>query len=115
MDMIMNSSKPPKRTADGAGILSRRRAITVVAAGGLALLGLGSAAGSEDAATCGDLTSQKGMRRTLNFRLQSEDPNKHCGTCTFFTASAGGCGACTLLSGGAVASVNVCDSWAAKP
>lgn len=73
---------------------------------------------AQDAASCVNLdalpASQKSMRRSLGFRLDAADPKKRCGTCTFFTASAGACGKCQLLSGGAVGATNVCDNWTGK-
>jgi hypothetical protein len=95
-----------------------RRALfaRMLAAAPLALLG--AAAAAQETAPCVNLDtlplSQKGLRRSLAFKLQSPDPKKMCGGCTFFTPSGGGCGKCPLLSGGAVAATSVCDSWAAK-
>ena len=56
----------------------------------------------------------KSLRTSLGFKAQSTDSNKRCGTCAFFTPSAGDCGKCTLLSGGPVSLTSVCDSWAGK-
>ena len=99
--------------------LSRRGLIGLAAGAPLLLAGLATAGRAEDApAICVNLdtlpASQKSMRRSLGFKLQSPDPKKHCGICAFFTGVAGGCGKCQLLSGGAVAATGVCDSWAAK-
>ena len=95
-----------------------RRKVFVLAAAPLLLLGLDSYASAAESAACFDMESmpanQKSMRRSLGFKLESPDDKKHCGTCAFFTASAGDCGKCAMLSGGAVATTNVCDSWAAK-
>jgi hypothetical protein len=57
---------------------------------------------------------QKSMRQSLGFQLQSSDPKKNCGGCAFFQPKGGACGTCMLLSGGAVTSTSVCNSWAAK-
>ena len=98
--------------------LSRRGLIGWAMGTPLLLVGLATAGHAEDAPVCVNLdtlpASQKGMRRSLGFKLQAPDPEKHCGTCAFFTGPAGGCGKCQLLSGGAVAATSVCDSWAAK-
>jgi hypothetical protein len=93
--------------------------IGLAAGAPLLLAGLATAGHAEDVpAICVNLdtlpASQKNMRRSLGFKLQSPDPKKHCGVCAFFTGPAGGCGKCQLLSGGAVAATSVCDSWAAK-
>jgi hypothetical protein len=99
--------------------LSRRGLIALAAGAPLLVVGLAAAAHAEDAPpVCVNLdtlpASQKGMRRSIGFKLQSPDPKKHCGICTFFTGSAGGCGKCQLLSGGAVAVTSLCDSFAAR-
>lgn len=127
MTIPMKSSKSRPRgvdgTVEGDGVTDRsvsRRAL--IARLGIAmpllLLGRGAAAIAPGAGACVDLdalpASQKGMRRSLGFKLQSPDPHKRCGLCTFFTASGGDCGKCALLSGGAVTTTSVCDSWAAK-
>lgn len=69
-------------------------------------------------AACVDLdalpSSQKSMRKSLGFRMVSEDPKRHCSGCAFFTAAAGDCGKCGLLSGGPVPADGRCDSWAAR-
>jgi hypothetical protein len=97
---------------------ARRRSILALAAAPVLLLCLGTRSKAADAAPCVDLDSmpanQKSMRRSLGFKLQAPDANKRCGTCAFYTATAGDCGKCALLSGGVVAAENVCDSWAAK-
>lgn len=59
--------------------------------------------------------SQRSRRRALGFRDADQGSERRCGTCAFFTASSGeGCGKCALLTGGAVYSGNVCNSWAKK-
>ena len=96
---------------------SRRRMLSAVAAAPVALL-LGRTVPAAGAAACFDLNSmspdEKSLRTSIGFKAQSTDAAKRCGTCTFFTASAGECGKCTLLSAGAVSTTSVCDSWAAK-
>ena len=98
--------------------LSRRRLIALVAGAPLFVTGLGVAHAEDAPAICVNLdtlpASQKGMRRSIGFKLQSPDPKKHCSLCSFFTGPAGGCGKCQLLSGGAVAATSLCDSFAAK-
>ena len=97
---------------------TRRRALGLAAAAPFVLLGLAASAKAADAPACYDYdlmpANQKSMRLSLGFKDASQDPNKHCGLCRFFTASSGGCGTCVLLSGGAVSSGSVCDSWTAK-
>jgi hypothetical protein len=94
---------------------SRRRLLGTVAAAPVVLF-LHRRAPA--AAACFDLNSmpadEKSLRTSLGFKAQSTDSSKRCGACTFFTASAADCGKCTLLSGGAVSTSSVCDSWAAK-
>lgn len=78
----------------------------------------GYAASAAAQAACVDLdalpSSQKSMRKSLGFRMVSEDPKRHCSGCAFFTAAAAGCGKCGLLSGGAVPAEGRCDSWAER-
>lgn len=99
-------------------VLSRRGLIRLAACAPLLAAGFATRGAAQDAPVCVNLdtlpASQKGMRRSLGFKLQSPDPKKHCGICAFFTGPATGCGKCQLLSGGAVAATSVCDSWAAK-
>lgn len=82
------------------------------------LLGLSVAAAAGAQGVCLDMAalpaSQKSMRKSLGFQEQSADPKKRCDGCTFFTARGANCGACALLSGGAVNPSSVCTSWAAK-
>jgi len=97
---------------------SRRAVIRLAACAPLLAVGFATRSAAEDVSVCVNLdtlpASQKSMRRSLGFKLQSPDPQKHCGSCAFFTGDAGGCGKCQLLSGGAVAATSLCDSWAAK-
>lgn len=97
-----------------------RRWVVGLAIGVPTLLAMSAAsAAAEDKAVCVDLdtlpASQQSMRRSLGFKLQTSDPKKRCGLCTFFASvPAGTCGKCQLLSGGAVTPNSVCDSFAAK-
>jgi hypothetical protein len=95
---------------------SRRGLFGLAAAAPLLLIGAGARA--REVAACVNLdalpASQKSMRRSLGFKPQSTDPKKRCGTCAFFAVTAGACGKCQLLSGGAVSATNVCDNWAGK-
>jgi hypothetical protein len=98
-----------------ADALTRRSLIGLAAARPLLLAGFGAAAQDAPCVNVDALpASQKGMRRSLAFKLQSPDPAKRCGTCTFFAATAAGCGKCQLFSGGAVGATSVCDGWAKK-
>jgi hypothetical protein len=97
--------------------LSRRALLRTVAAAPLLIL-MGRESPAAGAAACFDLnklpSDEVSLRTSIGFKAQASDSAKRCGTCTFFTVSAGDCGKCTLLSGGAVASSSVCDNWAAK-
>jgi hypothetical protein len=76
---------------------------------------LAQAAVAADAACGGAMSlSQRNRRRALNYLDVSADPARHCGLCTYFTAGEGGCGACQMLSGGAVNATGVCNSFTAK-
>lgn len=92
-----------------------RRALLMLA---IAAPAAGYAAGAAAAGACVDLdalpSAQKSMRSSLGFRMVSEDPKRHCSGCAFFTATDGGCGKCTLLSGGVVPPDGRCDSWAPR-
>ena len=122
MDMAMNLSGMDRPMDDSILPveipLSRRGLIGLAAGAPLFLVCLGSTAFAQDSPSCVNLdtlpASQKGMRRSLGFKLRSPDPKKNCGLCTFFAGTAGGCGKCQLLSGGAVATASVCDSFAAR-
>jgi hypothetical protein len=93
---------------------TRRTLISLALAAPVAALGSAAAA----QAVCVDMdalsSSQKSMRATLGFRLVSDDPKRHCRDCAFFTADAGDCGHCALLSGGPVPGGGRCDSWAMR-
>lgn len=81
-----------------------------------ALPGMAAAQGSAPA--CYDPAtlplSQKNQRRSLGYVEASTDPQKHCAVCSFFTASAPGCGTCVILGGGPVNAGALCTSFAAK-
>lgn len=114
-----NCPHPDSDSAETERVDSARRlSILALAAAPVLFVCLGARASAAEAAPCVDPDSipanQKSMRRSLGFKLQAPDANKHCGTCAFYTVSAGDCGKCALLSGGVVAAENVCDSWAAK-
>ena len=98
--------------------LSRRDLIGLAACTPLALAAIASAASAQTAQVCVNLDtlslSQKGMRRSIGFKVQSTDPKKQCGGCAFFKGTTGACGTCQLLTGGAVFTTSVCDNWAAK-
>jgi hypothetical protein len=97
-------------------MIARRSALVLAGWTALALPGLARA--SDPAPVCGDpakLTlGQRSQRRSLGYAEASADPKKRCGTCAFFTAAAGGCGACQLMSGGPVAAAGLCRSFAPK-
>ena len=93
---------------------TRRTLLTLALAAPVAAFGSAAAA----QAVCVDMdalpSSQRSMRASLGFRLVSEDPKRHCRDCAFFTADAGDCGHCALLSGGPVPGGGRCDSWAMR-
>lgn len=95
--------------------ISRRGVTAALVLLPAALMGL---AGQARAQACYDPAalpmSQRSRRRSLGFKEQAPDPKKVCGTCSFFTATSGGCGTCRMLTGGPVAATSVCNSWAGK-
>ena len=103
--------------------LSRRslvlRALGVPLAGSalLTLSACGDDAGDGGDLVCADMdtltSAEKSVRRSLNYTESSADPERSCSGCDFFTAGAGGCGSCTIFSGGAVNPAGRCDSWSA--
>jgi High potential iron-sulfur protein len=92
-----------------------RRCLLHMVGAAPALLLLGRAVPAAGVTACFDLnkmpSDELSLRTSIGFKAQSSDSAKRCGTCTFFTAAAADCGKCTLLSGGAVATSSVCDSW----
>jgi hypothetical protein len=101
-------------------IESRRRFLAMASLTPLAVLGAGSMASAQaPAQQCYDPNtlplSQKNRRRGIGYKEPATDPKKKCGGCAFFTAKEAGCGACTMLSGGAVSAEGVCNSFAPKP
>ncbi|MBY0422315.1 MAG: high-potential iron-sulfur protein [Parvularculaceae bacterium] len=96
----------------------RRRAVIAVAGAAPALFLLTRRAAAEAAPACFNPdalpASQKSLRRSLGFELQSKDPKKTCAGCAFYTAKTQGCGACALFSGGPVAAASVCRNWSKK-
>lgn len=116
------SSNERREDLEGTEKQFSRRALFGLAA--MAPLAIGAAAasaraGNLQATPCFDPNalpaSQKGMRRSLNFKVVSPDPAKMCGGCAFYFQPSGNCGKCQLLTGGPVAANSVCDSWAKKP
>jgi hypothetical protein len=114
----MKSPKHPHQKAEQRYVDSQRRHVFALATVPLLLLGVGSRARAADTAACFDLeslpASQKRLRRSIGFRLAEKEATQRCGSCAFFTASAGDCGKCEMLSGEVVSTAYVCDSWAAK-
>ena len=102
-------------------IESRRRFLAIAGLSPLVALGAGSMASAQAPATqCYDPNalplSQKNRRRGLGYKEPATDPAKKCGGCAFYTAKEpAGCGACQMLSGGAVSANGVCNSFAPKP
>ncbi|WP_395337340.1 high-potential iron-sulfur protein [Novosphingobium sp. BL-8H] len=86
--------------------------------GAVAMAGLVAARAQAQGAACYDPATlpytQKSRRRALGYLDAAPAGNRRCGLCAFFTASAPGCGACQMLSGGPVNDGAVCNSFAAK-
>lgn len=90
----------------------------VLAFCGLMPLGIMMAGGARaQEAACGGAPSLSllNRRRALGYVEKTPDPKRACGLCAYFTAGAGGCGACQMLSGAAVSSSAVCNSFVKKP
>lgn len=92
------------------------RRVLLTAALALPAAAFGGTAAAQGA--CVDLAAlssgQKSMRTSLNFKMVSDDPNRRCGGCAFYTAAEGACGKCQLFSGGPVPAQGRCDSWTAR-
>lgn len=58
-------------------------------------------------------SAEKSVRRSLNYTESSPNLERSCSGCDFFSPGPGGCGSCTLFSGGAVNPDGRCDSWSA--
>ncbi|MEE4277338.1 MAG: high-potential iron-sulfur protein [Halieaceae bacterium] len=89
--------------------------------GGAAILALsscGEEGGSVEQVACADpdsmSASEASMRSSLGYTPKSPDPAEQCSRCSYFTADAGGCGACSLLGGASVSEAGRCDSWSAR-
>lgn len=91
--------------------LDRRHALAALALGPLAIGGAAQAACYDPAALPRGILAR---RRTLGFEETGPDPARRCGGCTFFTADAGDCGTCKLMTGGPVTALSTCRSWAKK-
>jgi High potential iron-sulfur protein len=113
-------SSPMRRQLLGRVVLSPLLLLGAAATARAAKPGAVKPGAAKPAATskCVDMnaltSSQQSLRETLGFKLETPDPTRHCSLCSFFTATDGGCGTCTLLTGGAVSANSVCDSFAAK-
>jgi hypothetical protein len=93
-----------------------RRAFLMLALGAPLLLSLATpAAAAPDACVDVDALprSERNLRRTNNFQMQSDDPKKVCAGCAFFTPNAAvpGCGQCAIFNGGGVTAASRCDRW----
>lgn len=57
--------------------------------------------------------AQQSMRKSLGFKLSSDNPARTCGGCAFYSGvGEASCGRCQLLNG-PVPPTGVCSSWAA--
>ena len=101
--------------------ITRRRALTLVGASGVAVLGSHMLTGCGDKElTCTDTTGltpqQVQQRQTLGYVDRSTDPVKNCANCNFFQEATGEnrCGGCQIMPGPVHPEGN-CTSWAEKP
>ncbi len=97
-----------------AEVLGRRVALRVFAGAGVAVAGAvvmaacgskGGAEGSAKAGAAGDCTTvpdvdSLNMRRTMQYKVQSDFPDKLCSNCAQYTPNTfGDCGGCKLFTG----------------
>lgn len=104
-----------KSTLSRRALLIRAVQLPAIGAAVMAL----NACGKKSSLLCADpevlSESEMGLRRSLGYVEKSEDPNKTCSTCAFFTpASESGCGSCEMFKGGPVNPDGHCISWSAK-
>lgn len=96
---------------------TRRRFLALAGMAPVAWLAADSARAAD--AVCYDPAtlplSQKNRRRSIGYVEASADATRRCAGCAFFTATAGTCGTCQMLSGGAVKAGAVCNSFAPRP
>lgn len=110
----------PGKGANESVDAGRRGFFTVLAASPLLLMGFAGrpTAAQAQASACVDMAklpmSERSIRNSLGFKVQTDKPDKKCGTCAFFTPSGGECGKCQLFSNGPVGANSVCNSWAKK-
>ena len=96
--------------------LTRRELLDLTAtlALGTLLLGIGGCA--KTAMLCSDpakLTeAETALRKSLSYTEKSPDAKQQCQGCSFFKASSGGCGECSIMNG-QVNAAGHCTSWAA--
>lgn len=100
--------------AGSRALRSRRKLLVLAASAPLGLLFASAASAQESACDAGLSLVQKKRRRGLGYVDPASDPKRRCGACAFFTAAAGGCGACQMLSGGSVSQNAVCNSFAPR-
>jgi hypothetical protein len=97
---------------------SRRTFLAIAGLAPAVLLAPGAVRAAEAAACPADPASlpatQRNRRRSIGYVEASDNSTRRCGLCSFFTASADGCGKCQLLGGGPVSAGGVCGSFAAK-
>jgi High potential iron-sulfur protein len=99
---------------------NRRSLLAAIGLAPLAFAATRAVAAGPALETCPDPASltfaQKTRRRSIAYSEPSTDAARQCRLCAFFTPVCDGatCGACQLLSGGAVAPNGVCASFAAK-
>jgi hypothetical protein len=96
-----------------------RRNVLVGIAVGVPMLVFGGTASTTELASCVNLdalsSSQRSLRKSLGFQLVSDDPKRLCVQCAFYKPGAvGGCGACTMFSGGPVTAKGRCNSWSPR-
>lgn len=87
--------------------LTRRQLLLSAVPLGVAEFALGRAARAAEACVQPD---SEALRASLNYVGAAADPAASCVHCAFFSASGGGCGSCTIMSG-AVDATGHCDSF----
>jgi hypothetical protein len=98
---------------------ARRQLLILAGIAPLALLVRGTAQ-AQGQTICYDPATlplaQKRQRRALGYVEISVDQARRCGLCAFFTpgGNSKACGTCQLVSGGPVAAISVCNSYAPR-
>ena len=95
--------------------LSRRQLMLAASAASLTAFGRVLPAHAEDLPLVTDVPALASLVATLQYRNETEIPEKRCDGCVLYTAGSETRGKCTALPGGAVAAGGWCLSWAPRP